>query len=188
VSAREDRARSEAQTAADKTSSKVSEDLAQYRKELLFTGANAALISSTEFANRQIEPAIRLYYAALARCPDYTGLQNWSNALSAGVLTLTGAAGSASITVDTGFPGRMETSSWNYVTLPSSDLGALQSITVQRDCDGAGPDWFLDRISVESVRGARMQAVFDCWVGSGRPLTKPLAAIEGDASAAGGTT
>jgi hypothetical protein len=50
------------------------------------------LLTSTEYANRQVEPAIRLYYAALARCPDYVGLQNWSNALSAGVLTLTSAA------------------------------------------------------------------------------------------------
>jgi hypothetical protein len=50
------------------------------------------LLSSTEYTNRQVEPAIRLYYAALARCPDYVGLQNWSNAISGGVLTLTGAA------------------------------------------------------------------------------------------------
>jgi alpha-tubulin suppressor-like RCC1 family protein len=50
------------------------------------------LIGSAEYNNRQIEPAIRLYYAALARLPDYAGLQNWSNALRAGTLTLTGAA------------------------------------------------------------------------------------------------
>jgi methyl-accepting chemotaxis protein len=43
---RVDRARGEAQAAADKTSVRVSEDLAQYRKELLFTGANAALVGS----------------------------------------------------------------------------------------------------------------------------------------------
>src|ERR1039458_407683 len=42
------------------------------------------LLTSTEYTNRQTEPAIRLYYAALARCPDYAGLQNWSNALQAG--------------------------------------------------------------------------------------------------------
>ena len=134
-------------------------------------------------ADNPFQPANQTYGLAV-----HTGDQSGAGTDADVTFTLTGAAGSASITVDTGFPGRMETSSWNYVTLPSSDLGALQSITVQRDCDGAGPDWFLDRISVESVRGARMQAVFDCWVGSGRPLTKPLAAIEGDASAAGGTT
>jgi sugar lactone lactonase YvrE len=50
------------------------------------------LIGSSEYAARQIEPATRLYYAALARCPDYAGLQNWSNALRTGALTLTGAA------------------------------------------------------------------------------------------------
>jgi sugar lactone lactonase YvrE len=50
------------------------------------------LIGSVEYNNQQIEPAIRLYYAALARPPDYAGLQNWSNALHAGALILTGAA------------------------------------------------------------------------------------------------
>jgi hypothetical protein len=50
------------------------------------------LLDSTEYSVRQIEPAIRLYYAALARLPDYAGLQNWSNALQTGLLTLTGAA------------------------------------------------------------------------------------------------
>jgi methyl-accepting chemotaxis protein len=44
--ARVDRAHGEAQAAAEKTSVRVSEDLAQYRKELLFTGANAALVGS----------------------------------------------------------------------------------------------------------------------------------------------
>jgi Domain of unknown function (DUF4214)/NHL repeat len=50
------------------------------------------LIASAEYAARQIEPVIRLYQAAFARMPDYAGLQNWSNALQAGALTLTGAA------------------------------------------------------------------------------------------------
>jgi Domain of unknown function (DUF4214)/Immunoglobulin domain/Immunoglobulin I-set domain len=50
------------------------------------------LLGSAEYGAWQIEPAIRLYYAALARSPDYNGLQNWSNALHAGALTLPGAA------------------------------------------------------------------------------------------------
>ena len=50
------------------------------------------LISSPEYGAWQIEPVIRLYYAAFARMPDYAGLQNWSNALHAGALTLAGAA------------------------------------------------------------------------------------------------
>jgi Domain of unknown function (DUF4214)/Immunoglobulin domain/Regulator of chromosome condensation (RCC1) repeat len=49
------------------------------------------LLISSEYGVWQIEPAIRLYYAALARMPDYTGLWNWSNALHAGTLTLAGA-------------------------------------------------------------------------------------------------
>ena len=50
------------------------------------------LLASTEYSQWQIEPVIRLYYAAFARMPDYAGLQNWSIALHAGAVTLTGAA------------------------------------------------------------------------------------------------
>jgi len=50
------------------------------------------LLGSTEYSRRQIEPAIRLYYAALGRPPEFTDLQNWSGALRAGVLTLADAA------------------------------------------------------------------------------------------------
>jgi hypothetical protein len=51
-----------------------------------------ALITSSEYSVWQVEPVIRLYYAGLARMPDYAGLQNWSVALHGGALTLTGAA------------------------------------------------------------------------------------------------
>jgi hypothetical protein len=50
------------------------------------------LLASAEYSQRQIEPVIRLYYAAFARMPDYTGLQNWSNTLQVGTYTLTSAA------------------------------------------------------------------------------------------------
>ena len=52
----------------------------------------ADLVSSSEYAAWQIEPAIRLYYAAFERSPEFAGLQNWSNALHSGALTLTQAA------------------------------------------------------------------------------------------------
>jgi Domain of unknown function (DUF4214) len=69
-------------------------------------GVLGDLLGSTEYGLRQIEPAIRLYYAALARMPDYAGLQNWSSALSSGALTLAGAgdqfAGSAEFLLDYG--------------------------------------------------------------------------------------
>jgi alpha-tubulin suppressor-like RCC1 family protein len=64
------------------------------------------LLGSAEYSAWQVEPVIRLYYAALARPPDYTGLRNWSNALHAGALTLAGAgdqfAGSAEFLQDYG--------------------------------------------------------------------------------------
>jgi hypothetical protein len=49
------------------------------------------LLGSTEYSLREIEPVIRLYYAALVRCPDNAGLQKLTNALQAGAFTLTGA-------------------------------------------------------------------------------------------------
>ena len=64
------------------------------------------LLGSPEYGARQVEPVIRLYYAALARCPDYQGLQVWSDALRTGLLTLAGAgdqfASSAEFTQDYG--------------------------------------------------------------------------------------
>ena len=50
------------------------------------------LIGSPEYNAWQVEPVIRLYYAAFNRIPDYAGLQNWSIALHAGALSLTDAA------------------------------------------------------------------------------------------------
>jgi hypothetical protein len=50
------------------------------------------MISTPEYGARQIDPMIRLYYAALGRMPDYASLQKWSGALQAGTLTLTAAA------------------------------------------------------------------------------------------------
>jgi hypothetical protein len=50
------------------------------------------MIRSPEYGARQIDPMIRLHYAALGRIPDYASLQKWSGALQAGTLTLTAAA------------------------------------------------------------------------------------------------
>ena len=98
--------------------------------------------------------------------------------------TLTGAVGAASATVNTCLPGRMERGDWNYVTLASSDLGELQSITVQRDSQGEAPDWLLDKITVENYRGVAMQASFACWIDSTEPFTRLLAAIAPQQAAA----
>jgi hypothetical protein len=96
--------------------------------------------------------------------------------------TLTGTLGSSSKTVDTSLigsirgkiPGRMEGNAWDFVTLQSLNLGTLQSITVQRDNEGNAPDWFLDRILVDSFRyGVSKQATFQRWIGTS-PVTRPL--------------
>ena len=50
------------------------------------------LLGSTEYNLRQIDSVVRLYCAALARCPDAGGLQAWSNALHAGAITLAAAS------------------------------------------------------------------------------------------------
>lgn len=69
----------------------------------------------------------------------------------------------------------MEEDDWNWVTIPSDDLGALQSVTVQRDNQGNGPDWFLDRIEVRSARfGTSGLAIFDRWIDNTSPFTQPL--------------
>ncbi len=101
----------------------------------------------------------------------------WMGGTDANVtFTLTGANGSAAKTVNTELPHRMESDDWNYVTIPSDDLGILQSLTVQRDNQGNGPDWHLDAITVESARyGAKMHAQFDCWIDSTAAFTRPLA-------------
>jgi hypothetical protein len=64
------------------------------------------LLGSTEYGQREIDPVIRLYFSALARCPDAGGLQAWSNALHAGAITVASAgdlfAGSAEFLAEYG--------------------------------------------------------------------------------------
>jgi glycerophosphoryl diester phosphodiesterase len=88
---------------------------------------------------------------------------------------LTGAAGSAGVTVDTRRRARMERNAWNYVTLETGDLGPLHAITVQHDNQGNAPGWYLDRIVVESAcYGVSLGAGFACWIDQGVPVTRPL--------------
>jgi hypothetical protein len=105
----------------------------------------------------------------------HTG-DKWMAGTDANVtFTLRGSAGSASKTVNTELIKRMESDDWNWVTIPSDDLGALQSITVQRDNQGNGPDWFLDQIEVHSARfGTGGLAVFNRWIDTTSPFTVPI--------------
>jgi hypothetical protein len=76
--------------------------------------------------------------------------------------TLTGSKGSSEVTVNAGFRSRMERNDVSFVTLHSPDLGVLKSVTVQRDNAGNAPDWFLDKIVVESFRFHKKEtAVFN---------------------------
>jgi hypothetical protein len=100
----------------------------------------------------------------------------WMGGTDANVtFTLTGSHGSANVTVDTSRPGRMEQNQTTFVTLQSGDLGKLQSISVQRDDRGNGPDWYLDTIGVESFRyGVSTRADFNRWIDSTAPFTQTL--------------
>jgi hypothetical protein len=89
--------------------------------------------------------------------------------------TLTGSLGSVSKVIDTSLDGRMERNDWNFVTIQSANIGDLISVTVQRDDDGNAPDWYLDRILVESFKyDVSKQAVFDRWIDTTAPFTRPL--------------
>jgi MBG domain/Domain of unknown function (DUF4214)/MBG domain (YGX type)/Abnormal spindle-like microcephaly-assoc'd, ASPM-SPD-2-Hydin/Immunoglobulin domain len=106
----------------------------------------ADLISSAEYNLRQIEPAMRLYYAALARVPDYDGLQNWANALHAGTLTLTGAADQFAASAEF----RLK-----YGSLDNT--GYVQQLyrnVLGREAEPAGLANWLDHLNAGDSRGA----------------------------------
>src|SRR5258708_3974154 len=72
--------------------------------------------------------------------------------------TLTGCKGTAQITVNTGFiipivytTGRMENGQTDYVTIPSKDLGTLESIKIYNDGTGLGPEWTFKDIKISSA-------------------------------------
>ncbi len=91
------------------------------------------------------------------------------------MFTLTGPNGSATVSVDTNLPYRMERNDWNYIILRSQDLGDLQSITVQSDNEGNAPDWYLDTIVVESsCYGVSKRANFNKWIDTTSHFTQPL--------------
>jgi hypothetical protein len=71
--------------------------------------------------------------------------------------TLNGSRGQATITVNTGeihtgyYSGRMERGNTDHVTIPSADLGALSSITIQNE-GGFSDGWHMASIRVSSAR------------------------------------
>jgi hypothetical protein len=139
-------------------------------RTIVAEGEFAPLIRLASRADNPFRPA-NFAYGLHVRTAD-----KWMAGTDANVtFTITGAAGSASKTVNTELIKRMESDYWNWVTMPSDDLGPLQSLTVQRDDQGNGPDWYLDRIDVQSARfGTSGQAVFDRWIDDTTPFTEPL--------------
>ena len=97
----------------------------------------------------------------------HTGDARWSGTSANITLTLVGESGSSNITISAKAPYRMERNDWNFITLPSPDLGLLKSINVQLDNQGIAPDWFLKTIKVESFKyGASKMATFERWIDS----------------------
>jgi PLAT/LH2 domain len=89
--------------------------------------------------------------------------------------TVKGTLGTMYKVVDTSLEGRMTRNDWNFVTIQSASIGDLISITVQRDNEGNGPDWYLDRILVQSYRyGVSKLAVFNRWIDSTEPFAQRL--------------
>jgi len=85
---------------------------------------------------------------------------------------LTGSNGSAQITVDSSYRARMERNRVNYITMQAPDLGDLISISVQRDDTGHAPDWWLDKIEVQSVKYKQQKtAVFNREINSVSPVS-----------------
>ncbi len=101
--------------------------------------------------------------------------------------TLNGCRGSATITVNSGYinallnSGRMERGNTDWITIPSADLGQLNSITIQHN---GNPDdnWHLQEVRVSSLRWLGMnlghsreyKASFNNWIKEGNTFKLTL--------------
>jgi hypothetical protein len=104
-----------------------------------------------------------------------TGDKAWAGTNADITFTLKGKLGSASKTVDGSRGERFERNSPTFVALPSDDLGELLSLTVQRDDEGLGTDWYVEDIVVESNSyGTKRRAIFQMWLDSTAPVSRRL--------------
>ncbi len=103
------------------------------------------LLGSTEYSRRQIEPAIRLYTAAFARPPDYAELQNCTDALHGGALTLAGAADRLA--------GSAEFLQLHGALDNTQFVQQLHRSVLGRDADAAGLAEWVDRLDAGASRG-----------------------------------
>ena len=89
-------------------------------------------------------------YALRVKTADVSGAGTDSNL----TFTLTGCDGTSSVTVDSEYQGQFEQNSVNYVTLPSKDLGKLQSITLSSDGSrgvAGNQTWHPGNVQISSV-------------------------------------
>jgi len=102
--------------------------------------------------------------------------------------TLKGCGGTASVTYDSSYEGRFEQNNVNYVTIPSKNLGTLQSLTLSKDNAGNGPDWDPGKIEISSARygipySSHISVTFTDTVSDDTPRTKNFPANVGEACA-----
>jgi hypothetical protein len=103
------------------------------------------LLQTAEYRNRQIESVIRLYYAGLARPPDYGGLMGWSGVLEQGQSTLAEVAQAFVNSVE--FQNR-------YGNLNDSQfVRQLYRNVLGREADAGGLTFWVSQINGGATRG-----------------------------------
>ena len=102
----------------------------------------------------------------------YTGNRLMAGTDAVVTFTLRGSNGSAQTTLDTSYRARMERNRVNYLILQAPNLGDLISISVHGDDNGHAPDWWLDKIEVQSAHYRQQKtAVFNCEIKSASPVS-----------------
>jgi glycerophosphoryl diester phosphodiesterase len=140
-------------------------------EDLVSIVAEPEFSSQIQLAKRSDNPLRPANFAYGLRV--HTGTEDGTDANL--TFTLHGSRGSASKTINSRLINRMETGDSNWITVPSFDLGTLQTMTVQRDDQGNDPNWFLDRIEIRSHRfGVSGLAVFKLLITTTAPVTRAI--------------
>ena len=155
-------------------------------EEMIRTGVDAMICDDTDTLLEIISRQEYKHFVRLAVRDDnpftpsnaayslkvYTGDRPMSGTDANLTFTLTGSNGSAQVTVDSSYRARMERNRVNYISLPAPDLGDLISVSVQRDDTGHAPDWWLDKIEVQSAKYRQDKtAVFKREINSVSPVS-----------------
>ncbi|MCU1345097.1 MAG: hypothetical protein JWL70_1363, partial [Acidimicrobiia bacterium] len=131
-------------------------------------------------ADDPLHPVVEAYGLRVVTRDDVAGAGTDSNI----TFTLSGCNGTSSVTVNTDFIGHMESGDVNFVTLPSKDLGKLQSLTLSSDGSHGGilqtQEWDPGLIEISSANfgipySDHRGATFSSDIDSDTPATKALA-------------